>query len=328
MRATSKKIVISGGLGFQGTFLIQYLLQHRYQVTAINIPTAEAKRRVHTLQTLGNLQVVWNTVNAKSLEKACANAQYFFHFANGLPLGNPAVRKSIHLPVKNIKKLQFQRQCAPYKNQLIRSMVRRELPIIKSLLRLTNIHTLFISSAAVYAQHPYGSISESAPIRPRNLYGFAKVVLENMYTSMLKSQVTIIRPFNIFGPFQRSKRLGSFIIDTIRQAAKNETIYINGDGQQKRDPMYIEDTIRAYVHLMKLKNLPRVINLGSGITLSINQIVSAIRKGTHSQSMIEHRQMNHDGSFYSNVNLLHALGFRNKYSLLQGIEKVLISEGL
>jgi len=90
--------------------------------------------------------------------------------------------------------------------------------------------------------------------------------------------ISIIRPFNNYGPRQNPQgQLAAIIPATARRIKKGQKPIIEGDGLQTRDFIYVGDTSRALIMAYENeKSRRRVINLGTGIELSINDLINEI----------------------------------------------------
>ena len=135
----------------------------------------------------------------------------------------------------------------------------------------------FVSSY-VYGQPDYLPITESHPLRAVNPYAHSKLLAEDVcgfYTRNFQVPVTIIRPFNLYGPGQADQ----FLIPTlIRQALSPDhpAIVVN-DTAPRRDYIYITDLIDLFLASAAKPN-PGIYNAGSGCSYSIADIVNLINE--------------------------------------------------
>ena len=122
---------------------------------------------------------------------------------------------------------------------------------------------------------------------PFSAYAASKAAGELMchaYINTYNADITIIRPFNIFGIRQREFGFGSVIPIFFKKAVANEELMVNGDGLQTRDYLYVDDLIDAYKLIVKTPQLHKgVVNVGSGVETSIlwlaERIVQLVGKG-------------------------------------------------
>lgn len=134
------------------------------------------------------------------------------------------------------------------------------------------------STSEVYGSAKYSPIDEMHPINPQSPYAASKVSADALCVSYYKSfetPVTIIRPFNTFGPRQSSRAV---IPTIIKQLIWNPEKLIIGNINTKRDFTYVDDTVNGFIQAIesKKKISGEIINLGTGTTISIKDIIYTI----------------------------------------------------
>lgn len=153
-----------------------------------------------------------------------------------------------------------------------------------NIMRMNNVKDIvFISSGgAVYGEETItkGGHNEDDVLYPKSAYGVSKLVIEKflyLYSSLYSINSLVLRLSNPYGPFHYSKKQGIVNI-ALEKAMNNETIDIWGDGNGRKDYIYIVDFCRILFSLIE-KNFQKfnVINVGSGQLLSVNDIVSTIK---------------------------------------------------
>jgi UDP-glucose 4-epimerase len=152
------------------------------------------------------------------------------------------------------------------------------LELIKSGYYKTLIH---LSSSEAYGTAQYSPMDENHPLNPTTPYAAGKAAADLMVQSFYNTEhidCTIIRPFNNYGPRQNAEGALAAIIPLTANRIKNgEKPIIEGDGEQTRDFMFVKDTVRAL--LMAYENEAsrgKIINLGSGVGISINKLIQEI----------------------------------------------------
>ncbi len=89
--------------------------------------------------------------------------------------------------------------------------------------------------------------------------------------------ILIIRPSNLYGPFDKFDEEKSKVIPSlIRKFENNKTIDVWGNGKEIKDYLYVEDFINAVISIKKLKYNYLVVNIASGLSISIKDIVNVI----------------------------------------------------
>lgn len=139
-----------------------------------------------------------------------------------------------------------------------------------------NIPMTFVS-AYIYGKPESLPIKENSFVKPNNPYALSKFMAEQLcsfYSTFHNLNITVIRPFNIYGPGQPKHFLIPKIVDMVKKKVRIELF----DLSPKRDYIYIDDVINALVKTLELK-LPgyNVFNIGSGKSLSVKEVVDCIQ---------------------------------------------------
>ena len=139
--------------------------------------------------------------------------------------------------------------------------------------------TIVTSTSEVYGSAQTIPITENHRLSAQSPYAASKIGADQLALSFNKSfglPVTIIRPFNTFGPRQSSRAI---IPSIVTQIIKNKNIVKVGNLNPTRDFTYVEDTVNAYLKTIKNKNISgEVINLGNNFEISINDILKILKK--------------------------------------------------
>jgi len=138
------------------------------------------------------------------------------------------------------------------------------------------IHT---STSEVYGTAKYVPIDENHPLQPQSPYSATKIAADAMAMSFYNSfnlPVTIVRPFNTYGPRQSARAVIPTIITQIASGAKEIKL---GDISPTRDFNYVEDCCRAFIMLAEIdETIGETINVGSNTEISIGEIFKLIKK--------------------------------------------------
>ena len=153
------------------------------------------------------------------------------------------------------------------------------LQLLKSA-KKRNVRIVFSSSGGtVYGTVASIPANEQHDTRPRCAYGVSKLAIEKylaFYHDIWGMDCTALRISNAYGPGQKSERNFGAISTFATQALKGETITIFGDGTVIRDYLYINDLIEAIIAAGERRGGPVVMNVGTGIGKSLNDIVAAL----------------------------------------------------
>lgn len=144
---------------------------------------------------------------------------------------------------------------------------------------------VFISSGgAIYGDH-YVDLSghiEEEVLFPKSAYGVSKLVIEKyLYLYAVQHDVhsLVLRLSNPYGPWHYSQKQGIINI-ALERAIRDEIFEIWGDGNGKKDYIYIEDFCSIFLTLIEHWDQPyTVVNVGSGTLLSVNDIVGLLKEG-------------------------------------------------
>src|SRR6266545_743941 len=138
--------------------------------------------------------------------------------------------------------------------------------------------TCTLISSYVYGQPDRLPIGEDHPVRAVNPYSHTKLIAEEVgrfYETHMQVPVTIIRPFNLYGPGQA----GNFLIPSLLRQAVNPEIDVIcvEDDKPRRDYLYIDDFINLLARIPE-KIRTGTYNAGSGCSFSVAQIVEAVNR--------------------------------------------------
>ncbi len=142
----------------------------------------------------------------------------------------------------------------------------------------TLIHT---SSSEAYGTAQYSPMDENHPTDPTTPYAAGKAAADLMihaYAKVTGADISIIRPFNNYGPRQNAEGpLAGIIPVTAKRIKNGGKPVINGDGEQTRDFIYVKDTVRGLLLAYeKEESRGKIINLGSGKDISMNSLLRII----------------------------------------------------
>ena len=152
---------------------------------------------------------------------------------------------------------------------------------------------LFMSTCMVYdrAARPSG-IDEHHPTKPASPYAASKLAGEALtlsYHHAYGLPTTVVRPFNTYGPFQRSVGEGGVVAIFTRCSLAGEQLRIYGDGTQTRDLLYVTDCARFVVDaLLSDAVVGQVLNAGTGVDVSVNDLAAAIESDATRIEHVEH----------------------------------------
>ncbi|MBF0320452.1 MAG: NAD-dependent epimerase/dehydratase family protein [Nitrospirae bacterium] len=180
----------------------------------------------------------------------------------------------VHLAARTFVPDAFENPARVYRENIIGTLNVLEY------CRTNSIKKIIYASSYVYGRPQRLPIDEKHPVAIQNPYGRSKLIGEALcggYHEDYGIVPIIFRPFNIYGPGQG----GDFLIPTlIRQALSASDTIIVKDLLPRRDYIYIDDIIEAYVYaILSYKCAgPEIFNVGSGISYSVNDIINKLQK--------------------------------------------------
>jgi len=153
---------------------------------------------------------------------------------------------------------------------------------------------IHVSSSEAYGTALYTPMDEKHHLNPTTPYAAGKAAADLMIQSFYNIEpldISIIRPFNNYGPRQHLKgNLAAIIPATARRIKSGEKPIIEGDGKQTRDFIYVSDTTRALILAYENEASRRkVINVGTGIEFSIEDVIKGICDYYNYNDKIEYR---------------------------------------
>jgi GDP-4-dehydro-6-deoxy-D-mannose reductase len=160
------------------------------------------------------------------------------------------------------------------------------IPVINAIQSLNNneffdTKFLTISSAAVYGNAINNPIAEETLVKPVNFYGASKAAMEQLLTVIIRDntcKILVARTFNLIGPgLLDTLSIPSFIKQLIKIQRKEITPVLKvGNLSPKRDYIDIQDAVRAYWKIASEGKPGEIYNVGSGRSLSMEEILDMI----------------------------------------------------
>ena len=137
-------------------------------------------------------------------------------------------------------------------------------------------------------------IAEAHPTKPASPYAASKLAGEALTLSYFHAYglpTTVVRPFNTYGPFQRSVGEGGVVAIFTRRSLLGEELRIYGDGTQTRDLLYVEDCARFVVRRARCPTRPigrSCSTPGPGVDVSVNELAAPIEPDAARVVHVEH----------------------------------------
>lgn len=274
--------LVTGGAGFIGRWVVAELLAAGHQVLVLDDLSNGRTENVRDFEG----QPGWLGLRKGDLKDrrllAELFAQYTFDFVYHLG-ASIHVQKSIDDPEPTFRNdaegtfsvLEACREQYFKLNGL--STGQRHFDFDRDVPRLTDRRprVAVMSTCMVYdtTDRPVG---EAHPYRPASPYAASKIASDMLSISYFHSYrlpITVVRPFNTYGPFQKSNSEGGVVSIFLKRDIAGEPLLVKGSGQQTRDLLYVEDCARFVVTAAQREAAEgQIINAGTGADVSVNEL--------------------------------------------------------
>ena len=296
------KILVSGGAGFIGSHVADALLKKGHEVHIIDNLTGGFKHNVPKEATFYEMDI-----RDEHVEKIWADENFsvLYHLAAQMD-----VRKSVADPkfdadvnVKGFLNLME----AGRKNGLKK--------------------TIFSSTGgAIYGEPVYAPQDEDHPLKPLSPYGITKRVSE-LYLYFYEQTHGIdwisLRYGNVYGPRQSPHGEAGVIAIFTERMLQNEQAFINGDGKQTRDYVFVQDVVQANLKALDHKEND-IFNVGTGTETDVETLFQEIQRLTETtvdQKHADAKPGEQQRSVLSTKKIEQELGWQQKYTIKEGLHE-------
>ncbi len=252
-------ILVTGGAGFIGSHLSRYLIGNGHKITILDNFSNSSPANIRDMLLNRKVRLIKGDVrDSNMVNEITRDMDVVFHLAAQIHID-----KSILEPKETFD-----------------INVLGTLNILEAGLNRDFKKIIFASTSEVYGTALKEKIGEDHPLNPQSPYAASKAAADRLchaYSKTYGMNISIIRNFNTYGPFQKDTGYGSVIPIFIRRALENKPPLIYGSGEQTRDFMYIDDAIRAYDIIMN-NNTDGAVNFGSGRDITVNDLAELIIK--------------------------------------------------
>ena len=254
----NKKILVTGGTGLIGRQLVDILLSYGSKISVVSLDSPKnLDKKVKFIKS--DLRIFNNCL------KVCKGIDFVFHLAGVKGSPDMTLRKPASFMIPT----------------LLFSINMMEAARIQKVKRY-----LFTSSIGVYANNKIlkeEDVWKTSPSDKDYIPGWTKRICE-LQAEALKTQynfknVSIVRPANVYGPYDNFDENNAMVIPSLINRALRSKKYLKvwGDGSAIRDFIYSSDVAKGMI-IAVYKNINKPINLGSGQGVSIKTIAELISK--------------------------------------------------
>lgn len=299
------KILITGGAGFQGSHLSERLIEQGHEVTILNTYSKEAEPNVDTISS--QARIVYGSITDKTVvDKTVRGQDVVFHLAANINVDDSLKNPLSFLDVNVMG-------------------THNILEAVKE----NHSRMIYASTCEVYGDghklQPGQLLDETAELSPNSPYAASKAAADrwcNAYHKSFGVNVTIVRPFNIYGERQKSGAGGALIPILVRRALQGQTLTVFGEGTATRDYLNIDDLVDAYILVLHHPELAgRAINFASGTNTKIKDIAEYIAKAFGANIENGPARPGEVTRFPADISLARSIGFEPKIGIWEGIDR-------
>lgn len=243
-------ILITGGAGFIGSHVCDLLIKNGYNVIIVDNLSSGFNSNLNKNAKFYNLDI-----NSKNLENVFKENKidYVFHFA-----AQASVSFSTNNPTEDATE-----------------NILGSINVLKFSKKYEIKKFITISTAAVYGLPEYLPVDEEHPVTCLSFYGLSKLTMEK-YTQLFGLDYIIFRFANVYGPRQSAHGEAGVVAIFADKMKNNEEITINGDGEQTRDFVYVEDIAKICIAAIQSDVKNEIINVSTAQAISINRLFSVM----------------------------------------------------
>ncbi len=309
----SSNILVTGADGFIGSHLVEELANSNYNITALtyyNSFNSWGWLDSFPEEIISKIKVVSGDIRDRDfIEEQVSNSSNIFHLAAliGIPYSYHASQSYIDTNISGT--LNILNACKKYNVKRI----------------------LTTSTSEVYGTAKYTPIDEIHPLQGQSPYSASKIGADKIAESYFRSfnlPITIVRPFNTYGPRQSARAIIPTIITQILSGNKEIKL---GNLDPIRDFIYVKDTIEGFIKIFNNEEtIGQEINIASGESVSIRELLDLIVdimkvkiEIKEEKSRIRPDSSEVDKLIGNNKKIKDLVGWTSKYNLRDGLTETI-----
>ena len=303
------KILVTGGAGFIGSNLIPLLLEKGYTVSVLDNLYSGKMENLTNVSEHPWFRFVGGDIRDKAtLHNAIAGIDAIVHLAALIDVTasveDPALTHEVN--------------------------VTGTLNVLQEATKSNVKKIVFASSTAVYGDTKILPVKEDAPLHPISPYAASKAASEAYFHAFNKCysiDTVALRFFNVYGPKNQNSPYSGVITKFLQKALKNETLNVEGDGEQTRDFIHVTDIVKALTLALEAENVGgHAFNVCTGKPTSVNNLADTIAAATKQKLQVTHgpaRVGDIRHSYGDPTKATNQLGFKAKVTLAEGLKTLL-----
>jgi len=315
MEIKNSKILVIGGSGFIGSFVVRELLKHDVKEVIIydnftrgkydNIEDCLKDPRCKVYPLGGDVREL------DILDKAFEGVEYVFHLA-----------------------AMWLLHCKDFPRTAFDVNIAGTFNVLEACVKHNVKKLIYSSSASVYGDAVQVPMTEEHPFNNKNFYGATKIAGEAMCTAFNDRyglSVIGLRYMNVYGPGQDQHAVYSGVVPImLNKIDANEQPTINGDGTQAYDFIYVEDVARCNVQALVSDTTFGFYNVGTEVQTTIKELCDTILRLKSSDLKVIYKPYSADDARALVKNRIGSrdkaekeIGFTYKYSLEEGLNRLI-----
>lgn len=308
-----KKVLITGADGFIGSHLTEYLIEKGYQVKAFtfyNSFNSWGWLDTFSKDKLDQIEIFNGDIrDPNGVREAMKGIDEVFHLAALI-----AIPFSYHSP-----------------DSYVDTNIKGTLNVLQAARELETSRILVTSTSEVYGTAQYVPIDESHPYQGQSPYSATKIGADRLAESFYRSfniPISIVRPFNTFGPRQSARAVIPTIISQLLLGKQEIKL---GSLTPTRDFNYVKDTVNGFYEIAKSeKTIGEEINIATQTEISIgdlaNEIISQINPNAKivcDEERLRPEKSEVNRLLGSNEKLKRLTEWQQQYSFSEGIKETI-----
>lgn len=311
MKLSRKKVLVTGSEGFIGSHLVETLVRQGHDVRAFVLYNSFDNRgwlEDLSPEVQSSIEIVFGDVrDSNSVRQAMNGCDIVFHLAAliGIPYSYAAPESYVDVNVKGTLHIL---------------QAARDLGVERV------VHT---STSETYGSAQYVPIDEHHPLVGQSPYSASKIAADQIaysFWSSFQVPVSIVRPFNTYGPRQSTRAVIPTIITQIASGSQSIDL---GNGSPTRDFSFVGDTVDGFITIANSDSaVGEVLNLGSGFEISISDTFDLISElmGSSATINMDLKRLRPDSSevtrlYADNSKTQEMTGWQPSYAGLDGFRR-------